>query len=130
MHLCYDSTSLSLIYTMFLYRVRKSGSGEDSSDSSVGYDGKLIDFEDGNNKDFFKVGHTNTYIDTDTPRAKHRKNVSDASGVSSSGISSGVSGIIPGFLMDGAVSESHMFRQNRPEHMYGTPGVPLQQQGE
>lgn len=44
----------------------------DDSESSDGYDGQLIDYEDGNNRDFFRVGKTNTYIETDTPERRTR----------------------------------------------------------
>ena len=45
----------------------------DDSESSDGYDGQLIDYEDGNNRDFFRVGKTNTFIETDTPERRSRK---------------------------------------------------------
>jgi hypothetical protein len=50
----------------------RSGRSASDSDSSE-YDGQLIDYADGTNKDFFFVANTNTYIDTEKrPRHSNR----------------------------------------------------------
>jgi hypothetical protein len=46
--------------------------GQQHDSDSGEYEGQVVDYADGTNKDFFYVGNTNTYIETESPEQPHR----------------------------------------------------------